>query len=103
MFSILTPTYNRAHTLVRVFKSLVEQTEQDFEWIIMDDASTDQTKRLVQEWQNSTTAFTIHYHELHKNKGKPNAINIGLDYCSQPITVIADSDDSFALHTIADL
>lgn len=47
MISIITPTYNRAHLLTRLFKSLERQTCKDFEWIVIDDGSTDNTKLLV--------------------------------------------------------
>ncbi|HDZ03946.1 hypothetical protein LCGC14_0132100 [marine sediment metagenome] len=103
MFSIITPTYNRAHTLFRVYDSLISQTDVDFEWIIIDDASTDGTMNLVETWKLQCSKFKISYFKLPINKGKPNAINFGLDYCSRPITIIADSDDSFDKNTISDL
>ena len=49
--TILTPSYNRAHTLPRVFESLQKQTFKDFEWLVIDDGSTDNTKDLVEEFQ----------------------------------------------------
>ncbi|WP_180272279.1 glycosyltransferase family 2 protein [Maribacter sp. 4U21] len=103
MFSVITPTYNRAHTLERVFNSLKQQSNKDFEWIIVDDASTDNTKKLVKSWVNLNLEFSIKYYLLDKNKGKPNALNVGLEYCSRPFTVIADSDDTFVSNTIEDL
>lgn len=103
MFSILTPTYNRSHILYRVYNSLIHQTFQEFEWIIIDDASSDNTQVLVKQWQNEGHSFNIHYHLLPKNKGKPNAINVGMEYCTQPITIIADSDDSFVPQTLTEL
>ena len=51
LVTILTPTYNRAHTLPRVFESLQNQTFKDFEWLVIDDGSTDKTKELVEEFQ----------------------------------------------------
>ena len=49
-FSIFTPTWNRVSTLPNVFLSLKGQTFKDFEWIIVDDGSTDGTKDLVEKW-----------------------------------------------------
>ena len=103
MFSILTPTYNRAHTLERVYQSLMSQTDKDFEWHIIDDASTDETVSLVETWLKKDLPFKINYHILKVNKGKPNALNVGLKFCSRPITIIADSDDTFVANTIYDL
>ena len=54
-FSIRTATYNRAHTLPRVFKSLQEQTFQDFEWIIGDDGSTDNTADIVAQFHKESS------------------------------------------------
>ncbi|MAU72710.1 MAG: hypothetical protein CML04_11510 [Pseudozobellia sp.] len=103
MFSIITPTYNRQNELHRVYDSLKIQSYRNFQWIIIDDASTDSTDKLVEEWTKENNDFEIHYHKLKENRGKPFALNFGLDYCTQPITVIADSDDSFSHNTLEDL
>ena len=47
MITVFTPTYNRAHTLPSLYRSLLEQTNTDFEWLIIDDGSTDATKELI--------------------------------------------------------
>jgi len=59
-FTVFTPTYNRAHTLPRVYESLKHQTFRDFEWLIVDDGSTDNTKELVEVWQKENL-FPIRY------------------------------------------
>ncbi|MEG0188734.1 MAG: glycosyltransferase family A protein, partial [Algoriella sp.] len=58
--SIVTPSYNRAHTLSRVYESLKNQTFKDFKWIIMDDGSTDNTSELVKSFQ-AENVFEIDY------------------------------------------
>ena len=103
MFSVITPTYNREHTLDRVYTSLNSQTYKDFHWIIVDDASTDNTKDLVDKWVSEKPDFEIEYHQLPENKGKPYALNYGFEFCKEPITIIADSDDSFESNSLADL
>jgi glycosyltransferase involved in cell wall biosynthesis len=50
-FSVVTPTYNRPHLLPAVFESLCAQTFRDFEWIVIDDGSTDKTRDLVLSWK----------------------------------------------------
>lgn len=102
MFSIVTPTYNRADTLPRVYNSLVKQTLQEFHWVIVDDCSTDTTHLLVSEWIK-TANFKIEYHKLDQNRGKSHAVNYGLQFCKEPYTIIVDSDDSFVPNTIFDL
>lgn len=104
MFSVITPTYNREHTLDRVYTSLKSQTYKNFHWIVVDDASSDNTKDLVDTWiSEEKPDFKITYHKLPENKGKPYALNYGFEYCTEPITIIADSDDSFESNSLADL
>lgn len=103
MFSVITPTYNRAHTLDRVYNSLCKQTDKSFHWVIVDDASSDNTEEVVNRYIDQTNDFKIEYHKLPVNQGKPAVLNYGFEFCTEPITIIADSDDSFASNTISDL
>lgn len=102
MFNIITPTYNRSHTLNRVYESLKNQTFKDFIWFIIDDCSTDDTKDLVDEWKTANE-FLIVYEKLNENKGKSSAVNYGLELCKYPYTIVADSDDSFVPETLSEL
>ncbi len=90
-FTVLTPTYNRAQTLPRVFESLKRQSFQDFEWLIVDDGSTDDTHALVAQWKE-TAGFPIHY-IYQENQGKHAAHNTGVKRAVGELTVILDSDD----------
>jgi len=103
MFSILTPTFNREKELPRVFNSLKHQTFTDFEWVISDDGSTDETSSLVKKWQDEGVSFPIIYHVLSCNQGKSYAVNEGLALCNRPYTLIADSDDTFKPETLMEL
>ena len=60
LFTIFTATFNRAHTLHRVFDSLQAQSLQDLEWLIVDDGSTDQTAETVAAWEK-VAQFKIRY------------------------------------------
>jgi glycosyltransferase involved in cell wall biosynthesis len=92
--SVFVPTYNRAHLLGRVFESLKAQSFQDFEWVIVDDGSRDNSAELVEAWQQSAP-FVIQY--LRKaNGGKHTAINPGVDMARGEFMVILDSDDWLA-------
>ncbi|TDU40011.1 glycosyltransferase involved in cell wall biosynthesis [Gelidibacter sediminis] len=102
MFNIITPTYNRAHTLNRVYDSLINQREKQFTWIIVDDCSSDSTEEVVNNWITENI-IKIEYHKLLKNQGKPYAVNYGLNRCMEDYTIIADSDDSFSYKTLSDL
>jgi glycosyltransferase involved in cell wall biosynthesis len=89
-FTVFTPTYNRAHTLHRVYESLLAQTFTDFEWLIVDDGSSDTTRELVASWQ---APFPIRY--LYKeNGGKHTAFNLGVQEARGEFFLTFDSDDS---------
>lgn len=93
IFTVFTPTFNRAHTLHRVYNSLCSQTFKDFEWIIVDDGSNDNTERLITNWKRKSS-FPVVY-KRQENSGKHIAINRGVDLASGELFVIADSDDEF--------
>lgn len=90
LVSVLTPTYNREHLLIRLFESLNSQTNFDFEWIIIDDGSTDNTKDVIDTFK--TSKFDIKY-IYKKNGGKHTALNLGIKSCIGLLTFIVDSDD----------
>lgn len=102
--TILTPTYNRASLLPRLFDSLLRQTNKDFEWIVMDDGSTDDTREVAANLKEKCGgAFPMGY--VYKaNGGKHMAINIGAERARGELLFIADSDDLLtddALETVA--
>lgn len=88
--TVFTPTYNRAHTLGRVYDSLCRQTCKDFEWIIIDDGSTDNTKDLVESWVHSPIDFRYIYKE---NGGLHTGYNKAIEVMTTEICVCIDSDD----------
>lgn len=102
--TILTPTYNRASLLPRLFDSLLRQTNKAFEWIVVDDGSTDDTREVVANLKEKCGgAFPMGY--VYKaNGGKHMAINIGAERARGELLFIADSDDLLtddALETVA--
>ena len=89
--TILTPSYNRAHTLPALYESLLKQDTDVFEWLVVDDGSTDATRKLVEGWQGEGK-ISIRY--LHKqNGGKHTALNEGIRLIESELTFIVDSDD----------
>lgn len=90
--TVFTPAYNRAHTLERLYQSLQGQTFKDFEWLVIDDGSTDGTKVLFDKWLTEQNSFPIHYY-CKENGGKHTAINVGLDKAQGALFFTADSDD----------
>lgn len=91
--TVCTPTYNRAHTLPRVYESLLFQSRQAFEWVVVDDGSSDRTREMVERWCTEK-AFPIQYF-WQPNLGKHVALNVGIAAARGELFVILDSDDVF--------
>lgn len=90
--TIHTATYNRAYILGQAYASLRAQTCKDFEWIITDDGSIDNTSDLVQSWQKADNSFRIIYNPL-PHVGLPRALNSGVELASGEWFMRLDSDD----------
>lgn len=91
LLTIFTPTYNRAHTLVRTYQSLCDQSCKDFEWLVIDDGSTDNTKEAVTRWINEAD-FKIRY--IYKeNGGLYTGYNTAYANIETELNVCIDSDD----------
>ena len=91
MFTFITPTYNRYHTLERLFNSINNQTFKDFDWLIIDDGSEDQTKELIESFKSEAN-FEITY-VYKSNGGKHTALIEAKKHLKKPYVVIIDSDD----------
>lgn len=91
MITVFTPTYNRADLLPRVYASLLRQTNKNFEWVVVDDGSSDSTKKFINQCILENKIAII-YH-LQVNKGKHYAINKGLSFAKGILFFILDSDD----------
>lgn len=91
-FTVFTATYNRAHTLHRVYDSLRAQSFGDFEWLVVDDGSTDETADLVAGWR-ATAPFPIRY-ARQANGGQHRACNRGLQRARGKLFAMLDSDDA---------
>ena len=107
--TVFTPTYNRAKLLPRLYESLCRQTYRDFEWVVVDDGSVDDTHYVVESFmngndnENGNNNFPIRYF-YQENGGKHRAINRGVQEAKGELFLILDSDDSIpegALERIA--
>ena len=99
LFTIFTATYNRAYILPKLYDSLCEQTIKNFEWVIVDDGSTDSTELLIKSWMNNDNGYEIRYFKKN-NGGKPRAINYGIQFALGDYFIIIDSDDYFLPNAI---
>ena len=101
--SILTPTYNRGKLLLPLYESLKNLTFEDFEWLIVDDGSEDDTEQYALSWiaHNIENAeFPICYIKK-SNGGKHTAINRGVREANGELILILDSDDTLPSDSLA--
>jgi len=89
--TVFTPTYNRAKNLTKLYNSLCEQDFSDFEWLIVDDGSSDDTEKLVAQFIKKHKIEIVY--KKTENGGKHRAINYGLDFARGEVFAIVDSDD----------
>lgn len=90
--TIFTPTYNRGYIIGQAYKSLCRQTVKDFEWIVVDDGSADDTEEKIKAWSAEDNGFPIIYKKV-PNGGKMRAVNIGLRLARGKLFFNLDSDD----------
>ncbi len=99
VLTVFTPAYNRAHTLVRTYESLKNQSCKEFIWLIIDDGSTDNTAELVKQWQDEEAGFEIQY--IYKeNGGMHTAHNTAYENIKTELNVCIDSDDCMPFDAI---
>ncbi len=90
--TVFTPTYNRAYIIGQLYQSLQIQSFKDFEWLVIDDGSTDNTKSLFEKWKLNDNDFPIRYYRFD-NVGKQKEINRALDLAQGELFFTVDSDD----------
>jgi len=91
LISVVIPTYNRAHLLPRALKSVLSQSHQNLEILIVDDASTDNTAKVVRSYDDRR----IKYIEHHENRGGGASRNTGIMSATGDYIAFLDSDDEW--------
>lgn len=89
--TVITTTYNRGYCLHQVYESLINQSCQDFIWLIIDDGSTDETKNIVDKWKEENLIEIEYYYK--SNGGMHTARNLAYEKVKTELNVIIDSDD----------
>ena len=92
-FTVFTPTFNRKELLGKLYTSLQNQTYRDFEWLIVDDGSTDGTEDRVKEFINEKKLDIRYFHT--ENGGKQRAYNFGVEKAEGELFICLDSDDEY--------
>lgn len=90
--TVLTPTFNRSNLLRKVYDSLCKQMDKNFQWLIIDDGSTDDTEEAVLRLKENNPDFRVDYY-YKKNGGKHSALNYAHPYILGEFVMILDSDD----------
>lgn len=101
MITVFTPAYNRAKLLPRLYESLQAQQFKDFEWLIVDDGSTDETESLVRSFQEKAF-FPVRYCKK-ENGGKHTAFNFGVQRAKGEWFFCVDSDDILSDNSLRSL
>lgn len=99
--TVFTPTYNRAHLLPRLYRSLCNQTSQDFLWLVIDDGSSDNTTQIIEQWKNEEI-IEIQYH-YKENGGMHTGHNAAYKLIDTELNVCIDSDDYMPDNAIGDI
>lgn len=89
--TVITPTYNRNELLKNLYQSLLNQTYQEFEWMIVDDGSIDDTESAIRKILTEAPFKVSYYYK--PNGGKHTALNVGIKKITTDLTIIVDSDD----------
>lgn len=97
--TVFTPTYNRGYIIENLYRSLQRQSFTDFEWVVVDDGSSDNTEELFEKWSKEDNNFEIRYYKK-ENGGKHRAINYGVSKAQGEWIFIVDSDDSITFNAI---
>lgn len=99
MVTIFTPTYNRGYIIGDLYRSLKRQTAKAFEWVVVDDGSTDGTEEMFHRWMEEENAFPIIYQKF-PHGGKHRAFNAAVSLARGNIFMPVDSDDYLSDHAV---
>lgn len=102
ILTVLTPTFNRADTLAECWRSLAAQTSRSFQWLIIDDGSTDDTEAAVRGFMDAEPQMDIEYHKK-ANGGKHTALNASHPFIRGDYVMVLDSDDRLIPTAVADV
>lgn len=91
LITVLTPVYNRKNMIGKLYESLINQTSQNFKWLIIDDGSTDGIDSKIKEFKKDNIIDIEYYYQ--ENGGKHRALNNGINRINTILTFIVDSDD----------
>ncbi len=99
--TVFTPVYNRADMLKGLYESLLNQTNRDFVWLVVDDGSTDESLEILNSFASEGKLEMRVFHQ--ENGGKMRAHNRGVEMAETELFVCLDSDDRFTFNAVSDI
>lgn len=99
MLTIFTPTYNRGYIISNLYQSLLRQSDFNFEWLVIDDGSTDDTAFYFENLLKEEHPFSIRY-VWKENGGKHTAANLALELANGNLFFVVDSDDKLVSNSV---
>lgn len=100
LVSIIIPTYNRAHLIGEALDSVLAQTYENWECIVVDDGSTDATETIVLDYVKKDVRFKFHERPSNKPKGASSSRNYGVSLAKGELLIFLDSDDTLKPHCL---
>ena len=91
--SIVMATYNRAHLISATLDSIINQSFENWECLIIDDGGTDSTREILQPYLNQDYRFQFHYRTSKHKKGLPGSRNMGIEMAKGKYLIFFDDDD----------
>ena len=101
MITVFTPTFNREKEIIRLYNSLCEQEYKNFEWLIIDDGSTDSTGKIVHKMLRENKLNIRYFKQI--NRGKHVAFNSAIDKCLGDMFICVDSDDYLTSNALLEI
>ena len=89
--TVFTPTYNRAYIIQNVYESLLQQSYKNFEWLVIDDGSTDNTEEIISGYKKESKIKITYIKK--ENGGQHTALNLAVEKANGRLLMIVDSDD----------
>lgn len=91
MVTVFTPVYNRGYCVRNVYESLVKQSFKDFEWLVINDGSYDDTEEVIKSCMDEKKIVIRYFYQ--KNGGQHRALNSAIEKAKGKLLMIVDSDD----------
>lgn len=98
--SVIVPSFNYASFLREALDSVLNQTFENFEIIVIDDGSRDSSLEIISEFQKKTSKLRFYQHENHQNLGLPSSLRLGLEKARGTWIAVLEADDVWSIECL---